>query len=115
MVRDSLPVESTALSHGLLPMTNEQHTSSREARTWYIDSRKTELADSTIRAHKYRLSAFVHFCEKHGIDHMNQLSGRHFDRYKIWRRKSTTSTRQRYPVEERDGRRAYGGYQGFGL
>ena len=31
---------------------------------------------------------FVRFCDEQGIDNMNDLSGRHFDRYKVWRREN---------------------------
>lgn len=69
-------------------MTDLQPLTLQEAKNWYVDSRQTELSESTIRAHKYRLSPFVRFCEEEDIENMNDLSGRHFDRYKIWRREN---------------------------
>jgi len=67
-------------------MTETQDLDPQEAKEWYLDSRREELSDATYRAHKYRISPFVEFCEENDIEFLSDLNGRHFDRYKIWRR-----------------------------
>jgi len=59
----------------------------QEAKNWYLENRRGELADATYKAHKYRLSPFVEWCRNEGaVSDMNDLSGRHFHQYKKWRR-----------------------------
>ena len=59
----------------------------QEAKEWYLENRRGELADATYKAHKYRLSPFVEWCDTEGdVGNMNDLSGRHFHQYKKWRR-----------------------------
>lgn len=67
-------------------MSDLQPITPHETKQWYLDSRAPELSESTVKAHKYRLSAFIRYCDEMGIGNMNDLSGRHFDRYKMWRR-----------------------------
>lgn len=57
-----------------------------EAVEWYLDSRATELAQSSLYAHKSRLGHFVRWCDQEDIENLNSLTGRHMDRYKVWRR-----------------------------
>ncbi|RDZ61520.1 integrase [Haloferax sp. Atlit-12N] len=57
-----------------------------EAKEWYLENRRGEIADATYQAHKYRLSPFVEWCDGEGIDNLNHVSGRHFHKYKKWRR-----------------------------
>ncbi|WP_410764755.1 tyrosine-type recombinase/integrase [Haloferax sp. DFSO60] len=52
----------------------------------YLDARRDELADWTLKSHKYRLGAFVQWCEENGIDDLNDLTGRDLFEYRIWRR-----------------------------
>jgi len=52
----------------------------------YIDSRRHELADATIQAHKYRLKQFVKWCEAEAIDNLNNLGGRDLHRFRVKRR-----------------------------
>ena len=67
-------------------MSELQPVTPEEAKEWYLENRRGELADSTYRAHKYRLSPFVEWCGESDIENMNTLSGRHFHKYKTWRR-----------------------------
>jgi len=69
-------------------MTEIQDLDPQEAKEWYVDSRREELSDATIRAHKYRISPFVRFCDEKDIEFLSDLNGRDFDRYKIWRREN---------------------------
>jgi site-specific recombinase XerD len=57
-----------------------------EARQWYLDARSSELADSSLRAHRIRLGHFVRWCDEVGIDNMNDVQPRHIERFKVWRR-----------------------------
>lgn len=52
----------------------------------YLDARRDELADETLGSHQYRLSAFVAWCEKEGIESLSTLTGRDLYEYRIWRR-----------------------------
>lgn len=52
----------------------------------YLDGRKDELADATLKGQKYRLRAFVAWCDEEGIENLNELGGRDLYEYRIWRR-----------------------------
>lgn len=59
----------------------------------YIRSNEDELADSTIRTHKSRLSFFLDWCEQNAIDNLNDLSGRDIHNYRQHRKEDiATST-----------------------
>ncbi|MGM0606560.1 MAG: tyrosine-type recombinase/integrase, partial [Halobacteriota archaeon] len=45
-----------------------------------------ELSAKTIKGQKYRLDAFVQWCEEEGIENLNDLTGRDLYEYRIWRR-----------------------------
>lgn len=51
----------------------------------YLDDRRTELAESTLQAHHYRLRQFVEWCEQENIENLNTLSGRDLHRFRIKR------------------------------
>jgi site-specific recombinase XerD len=57
-----------------------------EAKELYLDSRRSEVSESTLRAHHYRLGHFVRFCEQEGIEDMTDLHGRALHEYRVWRR-----------------------------
>jgi site-specific recombinase XerD len=62
--------------------------SPREALEWYLESREQEVTESTLKAHQYRLSHFVRWCEQvENVANINNLSGRDLSKYKLWRRK----------------------------
>ncbi|QSG10739.1 XerD/XerC family integrase [Halapricum desulfuricans] len=67
-------------------MTEQKPISPQEAKEWYLENRRADIAEATYTAHQYRLSAFVEWCEINDIENMNNISGRHFHKYKTWRR-----------------------------
>jgi len=57
-----------------------------EAVEMFRDAMKDEHADSTRRAEKHRLRAFLQFCDEEGIENLNELTGRDLFKYRTWRR-----------------------------
>lgn len=57
-----------------------------EARLMYLDDRRHEVAEATLKSHGYRLNQFVAWCESVGIDNMNDLTGRDIHRFRVKRR-----------------------------
>jgi integrase len=55
------------------------------ARELFIDHKRTDCRDATVRNHKYRIKPFVRWCEETGIDDLNDLSGRDVQQYRLWR------------------------------
>ena len=58
----------------------------REAKERYLDHRRTEVADDTIRGFNYRLKQFVEWCEEQQIDRMSELNGWKLDQFENHRR-----------------------------
>ena len=56
----------------------------QEAKEWYIGSRRREVSKAALKAYKYRLSAFIRWCDEAGIENVGDLSGRYFNQCKIW-------------------------------
>ena len=56
-----------------------------EAVGMYLSHRKSELSDSSLQSQEYRLNAFVEFCGEHGIENLNNLTGRDLHRFRKWR------------------------------
>ena len=52
----------------------------------YLQHRKDEVAESTLKAHGYRLSHFVRWCDNEGIDNLNEITGRRLHEYRLWRK-----------------------------
>lgn len=52
----------------------------------YLNQRKTETSDETIRGYRYRLRQFVHWCESENIERMSELDGWTLDQYENYRR-----------------------------
>lgn len=48
----------------------------------YIESRKLDTTQSTIRNLRYRLKRFLEWADENGLDDMNQMSGRKAERLK---------------------------------
>jgi integrase len=51
----------------------------------YLADRKNELAEASVEAHEYRLNHLVRWCEQEEIENLNELTGRRFQRYRLWR------------------------------
>lgn len=56
------------------------------AKEMYLDERRHELAERTIRSHGYRLDQFVRWCDENGIENLNDLTGRDIHRFRVKRR-----------------------------
>lgn len=56
----------------------------------YIEDRQNELAAETIRSYRFRLGHFLEWCEEEGVVNMNDLTGRRFHEYRMWRRSAGT-------------------------
>lgn len=56
-----------------------------EAVDLYLEARD-DATDQTLDGQKYRLRAFVAWCDEEGIANMNDLSGRDLYAYRVWRR-----------------------------
>lgn len=57
-----------------------------EAKQMYLDQRRSEVSESTIQAHDYRLRHFVRWCGEEDIENLNTLTGRELHQYRVWRR-----------------------------
>jgi len=58
----------------------------QQAKTTYEESRKTDLRESTLKSHHYRLKHFVRWCDIQGIDDVSSLTRPQIDEYANWRR-----------------------------
>lgn len=53
----------------------------------YLDQRRNEVTETTLKAHRYRLQHFVRWADGDGeLANMNDLNGRRLHQYRIWRR-----------------------------
>lgn len=52
----------------------------------YLADKDNELAEASLKAHKYRLDHFIRWCDQQDIENLNNLSGRQLQRYRVWRR-----------------------------
>jgi len=59
----------------------------------YLDARHDELSKHTLNGQKYRLGAFVEWCDSVGIENLNDLSGRDLYEFRIWRREGRGDNR----------------------
>lgn len=57
-----------------------------EAVQMYLTERSSELAASSLKAHEYRLSHLIRWCEERRIENLNTITGRKLHEYKTWRR-----------------------------
>ena len=60
----------------------------------YMEARRDELADGTLKSQRYRIRAFVQWCEEAEIENLNALSGRDLYEYRIWRREGNGAGRE---------------------
>lgn len=72
--------------HGLEAMTPKQGVQT------YIESRQTELSQSTIYEHTTRLNRFLEWCEETGLDNLNDLTSRKARDYLIYRQDDIAAT-----------------------
>lgn len=56
-----------------------------EALSLYLNGRD-DASERTLDGQKYRLRAFIAWCEEEGITNLNDISGRYLYRYRVWRR-----------------------------
>lgn len=54
----------------------------------YLSEREPELADSTLRSHRYDIQHFLQWCNENGIDAVADLTGRHLHEFRMERRES---------------------------
>jgi site-specific recombinase XerD len=66
--------------HDLEPLPPEQ------AKEMYEQEREGEVSERTLQAHHYRLVHFIRWCDREGIDNMNDLTGRKLHEYRLWRK-----------------------------
>ena len=52
----------------------------------YLAATESEYAASTVRSHRSGLDFFVRWCAEHGIDNLNDLTGRQLHEFRLWRR-----------------------------
>jgi len=52
----------------------------------YQHEREREVSQRTLQAHHYRLVHFIRWCDKEGVDNMNDLTGRKLHEYRLWRK-----------------------------
>lgn len=52
----------------------------------YLQERQPELADASLTAHRYRLRHLLRWCDREGIENLNELTGRRIHAYRLWRR-----------------------------
>jgi len=53
----------------------------------YLDHRRDEVSENTLRSHRYRLGQFADWCEEEAeIHNLNDLTGRDLHSYRVYRR-----------------------------
>ncbi len=52
----------------------------------YLADRENSVTQATIYSHRSRLGHFIRWCNKEGIENLNELSGRQLHEFRIWRR-----------------------------
>lgn len=58
----------------------------QEAVEWYLQEKRQNCSENTVKAHGYRLSHFTRWCKINDINNLNTMSGRLLQRYRTWRR-----------------------------
>lgn len=53
---------------------------------YYVDARRGELAQATLRDHEYRLQTFTIWCRDEGIENLNDLDLRDVHEWRVWKR-----------------------------
>jgi integrase len=52
----------------------------------YLADKENDLAEASLRAHRYRLNHFVRWCDEQDVENLNDLTGRQLHKYRLWRR-----------------------------
>lgn len=52
----------------------------------YLADKQNELAEASLKAHKYRIGHFVRWCDTKDITNLNNITGRKLHEYRLWRR-----------------------------
>ncbi|SEW10554.1 Phage integrase family protein [Halobacterium jilantaiense] len=63
-----------------------ENLSPRQAWQRYLDRRRPETTEESMKTFHYRLKLFVEWCEAEGIDAVSELGGWDFERYETYRR-----------------------------
>ena len=58
----------------------------------YLDHREPDLSEKSLQNHRYRLDAFLDFCETQEIENLNELTGRDCHRFRTWRSQQDITT-----------------------
>lgn len=69
-------------------MSGPPDLSPRDAVERWLDRKRVELADATVRDYGYRLGQFVEWCEERGVESVRDLSGWELDSYEQFRRRN---------------------------
>ncbi|WP_436929095.1 tyrosine-type recombinase/integrase [Halosimplex halobium] len=67
-------------------MTDGPDLRPREAWERYIDRKRPERTEHSMKSIYYRIRLFVEWCEDQGIDRVSELNGWHFEQYETERR-----------------------------
>lgn len=60
-----------------------------EAIEWYLKQRHDEIRAETADSIESALRIFRDWCEREGIDNLNELNGRDLHRFRVWRREAS--------------------------
>jgi len=71
------------MSHG---PHNLEPIDPRTAQRLYLDHKAAECTERTVQAHRYRTNHFVRWCGENGVENLNELTGRHLHRFRLWRK-----------------------------
>ncbi|MFB6189670.1 MAG: tyrosine-type recombinase/integrase [Halapricum sp.] len=66
-------------------MSRAEDLTPRRAASRYLDSRRTEVTESTYSTYRYRLKLFVEWCEREGISRVGDLDGWAIDEFRAFR------------------------------
>lgn len=58
-----------------------------EAATDFLEEKEAEVSELLYRNYGYALRRFIQFCERHDIEHINDITGYDLKRFKVERRK----------------------------